>query len=249
MGSEQELRERLESVRSRIAAAAQRAGRAPEDVRLVAVSKTVPAERVAALARLGVDCFGENRVEEAVDKLPQIREILGPEAYDRLRWCLIGHLQSRKVHQAVTLFDEIHSLDSLRLAMRLDRQAADLERPLPVLLEINISGEASKFGLPAGRWPEDAGQSAALYADIEAILALPHLAVQGLMTIAPLVADPEQARPFFRRLRQLRDALRGRFPEGAWRELSMGMSDDYEVAIEEGSTMVRLGRALFGPRG
>jgi pyridoxal phosphate enzyme (YggS family) len=245
---EQELWARLEAVRERVAAAATRVGRSPHEVRLVAVTKTVSPERVAALAQLGVSCFGENRVEEAEDKLPAVRALVGTEAYEAQCWCLVGHLQSRKAARAVRLFDEIHSLDSARLATRLDRLAQGGARPLPVLLEVNVSGEASKYGLAASAWPGDTEQTAGLYREIEAIMRLRNLAVRGLMTVAPLVEDAEAVRPVFRRLRELRDALARRWPEHSWRELSMGMSDDYEVAIEEGATMIRLGRALFGPR-
>lgn len=248
MNTEQELQERLEAVYGRIAAAARRAGREPGKVQLIAVSKTVPAEQVAALVRLGVRHLGENRVEEAEAKLPVIESLMGRGARAAQCWHLIGHLQSRKAARAIRLFDEIQSVDSLRLAARLDRLAAGRERPFPILLEVNISGEAAKYGLPAGGWPDDPEQSASLYKQIEAMLALPHLAVEGLMTVAPLVSDAEAVRPVFRRLRELRNVLARRWPALPWRELSMGMSDDYEVAIEEGATMIRLGRALFGPR-
>ncbi len=249
MDIERDLSARLDGVYGRIAAAAARAGRRPEEVKLVAVSKTVPAERVVALLRLGVRCFGENRVEEAEGKLPAVKAIAGEEAFAGLRWCLIGHLQSRKAARAVQLFDEIHSVDSLRLAARLDRLAAARAAPFPVLLEVNIAGEAAKYGLAAGGWPEDREQAALLYDQVGAILGCEHLAVQGLMTVAPLAPDAEAVRPVFRRLAQLRDSLARRWPGHPWQELSMGMSDDYEVAIEEGATMIRLGRAIFGPRG
>jgi pyridoxal phosphate enzyme (YggS family) len=239
-----DLQSRLDAVRTRLAAAAQRAGRRPEEVEIVAVSKTVAAERVAALARLGVRCFGENRVEEAADKLPAVAALLGSAP----RWCLVGHLQSRKAARAVELFDEIHSLDSVRLAVRLERLAAAAGRRLPVLVEVNVSGEETKYGLAAWSWPDDREQSDRLYADLETMLGLPHLEVRGLMTVAPLVADPEAVRPVFRRLRALRDDLARRWPAQPWPHLSMGMSDDFEIAVEEGSTMVRLGRAIFGPR-
>jgi len=247
MHIEQELQTRLAIVYDRIHAAARRAGREPGEIQLVAVSKTVPAEWVAALARLGIRYFGENRVEEAEEKLPAIRELLGKEVFEACRWCLVGHLQGRKARRALQLFDEIHAVDSARLATRLDR-LSEQGRPLPILLEVNISGEANKYGLAAGSWPADPEQSAQLLAEIEAILALPHLDVQGLMTVAPLANDPETVRPVFRRLRELRDDLVRRWPEHRWTHLSMGMSDDYEIAIEEGATMIRLGRAIFGPR-
>ncbi len=248
MDIETDLQTRLDAVRGRVAAAAHRVGRRLEDVCIVAVTKTVPAQRVAALARLGVCRFGENRVEEAAEKLPLVRALLGPIAFRAQRWALIGHLQSRKAARAIDLFDEIHSIDSARLAARLDRLLAGHGRPLPVLLEVNISGESSKYGLAAGAWPADPVQTATLFAEIGAILDLEHLSVRGLMTVAPLVADPEAVRPVFRRLRELRCALAERWPEHPWEHLSMGMSDDYEVAIEEGATMIRLGRAIFGPR-
>jgi len=248
MDPEQDLRARLDAVYGRIAAAARRAGREPGAVTLIAVSKTVPAEAVAALAGLGVCYFGENRVEEAERKLPAIQALLGREAFRARRWCLVGHLQSRKAARAVELFDELHSVDSARLAACLDRLASARDESLPILLEVNISGEQAKYGLAAGAWPDDPEQKDRLYADIEAILGLTHIAVRGLMTVAPLAADPELVRPVFGRLRQLRDALARRWPAHPWQELSMGMSDDYEVAIEEGATMVRLGRAIFGPR-
>lgn len=248
MDVEQQLQERLAAVREQVAAAARRAGRQPENVEIVAVSKTVPAERVAALARLGVRRFGENRVQEAADKLPAIEALLGEAAYHERRWCMVGHLQSRKAARAVALFDEIHSLDSARLALRLERLAAAQGRQLPVLLEVNVSGEEAKYGLDAAGWPDDREQSARLYAAIETMLALPHLEVQGLMTVAPLAADPEAVRPVFARLRALREELARRWQAHPWPHLSMGMSDDFVVAVEEGATMVRLGRALFGPR-
>ncbi len=245
---EQDLRTRLEMVLSRMAAAARRVGRRPEDVELVAVSKTVAADRVAALARLGVRRFGENRVEEAAEKLPTVAALLGEEAYHARRWCLIGHLQSRKAARALQLFDELHAVDTVALATRLDGLAAAAGRRLPILVEVNVSGEEAKYGLAAGGWPEQPEQSARLYDAVEAMVGLPHLEVQGLMTVAPLVANLEAVRPVFRRLRALRDELARRWPAHLWPHLSMGMSDDYEVAIEEGATMVRLGRALFGPR-
>lgn len=248
MDAVESLADRLDVVRNNVRAAAQRAGRRPGDVLLVAVSKTVPPERVAALARLGVRCFGENRVEEAEGKLPAVEALLGAQAFAALRWCLVGHLQSRKARRAIQLFDEIHSLDTVKLAARLDRLLAPDGAHLPVLLEVNVSGESGKYGLAAGAWPGDVEQSARLYSQIEEILGLRRLDVRGLMTVAPLAPDPEAVRPVFRKLRELRDALARRWPEHPWQELSMGMSDDYEVAIEEGATMIRLGRALFGPR-
>jgi pyridoxal phosphate enzyme (YggS family) len=222
--------ENLGAVRERVSAACERAGRSPDDVAIVAVSKTFPATLVAEACRAGLTDVGENRVQEAAAKIPQA-EALGSHP----RWHLVGHLQTNKVKTALGLFDIIHSVDSLRLAEAISRQGEQtaLRRagPLPVLLEVNVGGEASKFGFT----PEEVGRAA------EEMARLPGLAVQGLMTVAPLSGDPEEVRPVFRELRRLRDAL-------GLRHLSMGMTDDFEVAIEEGATMVRIGRAIFGPR-
>ena len=220
----------LRSVRERVAAACQRAGRSPDEVTIVGVSKTFPPALVVEACRAGLTNVGENRVQEAATKIPAV-EALG----SRPRWHLVGHLQTNKVKTALGLFDIIHSVDSLRLAEFISRQVTSLPvqkaGTLPVLLEINVAVEASKFGLR----PEETGPT------LEQIARLPGLAVQGLMTVAPLVDDPEEARPVFRELRRLRDDL-------GLRDLSMGMTDDFEVAIEEGATIVRIGRAIFGPR-
>jgi hypothetical protein len=213
-----------------VAAACERAGRSPDDVTVVGVSKTFPATLVVEACRAGLTDIGENRVQEAAAKIPEV-EALGA----RPRWHLVGHLQTNKVKTALGLFDIIHSVDSVRLAGSISRQAENLPvqqaGPLPILLEVNVAGEANKFGLR----PEETGQA------LEQIARLPGLAVQGLMTVAPLVDDPEEVRPVFRELRRLRDAL-------GLHHLSMGMTDDFEVAIEEGATIVRIGRAVFGPR-
>jgi len=224
------IADNLRSVRERVASACQRAGRSPDEVTIVAVSKTFPPALVVEACRAGLTDAGENRVQEAATKIPAV-EALG----SRPRWHLVGHLQTNKVKTALGLFDIIHSVDSLHLAESISRQASSLPirqaGPLPVLLEVNVAGEASKFGLRT----EETG------AALEQIARLPGLAVQGLMTVAPLVDDPEEVRPVFRKLRRLRDAL-------GLRDLSMGMTDDFEVAIEEGATIVRIGRAIFGPR-
>ncbi len=226
-----ELIERIRQVRMQVAEATARSGRSAEEITIVAVSKTVPVERIALAYELGLKVFGENRVQEARPKIAVLQ-------YPLLRWHLIGHLQTNKVARAVELFDLIQSVDSLRLAEALEQKAAARERTVSVLLQVNVSGEASKEGVS----PE------ALPALAEAVLRLPHLRVQGLMTIAPYTSDPEEDRPVFRGLRELRDALRQRFPQGSWEALSMGMSHDFQVAIEEGATLVRIGRALFGER-
>jgi pyridoxal phosphate enzyme (YggS family) len=160
---------------------------------------------------------------------------------------MIGHIQSRKAKRVVPLFDVIHSVDSLKLAQRLDRLCAGRAVPLPVLLECNVSGEASKYGFQADGWSEDAALRGRLLSTVGDIVALPHLQVQGLMTMAPIVTDPEQVRPVFAQLRRLRDELAEAYPGPDWHHLSMGMTDDFEVAIEEGATIVRVGRAIFDP--
>ena len=233
------LQDSLRSVRRRIDAAAQRAGRDSGSITLVAVTKTQPPEVIRAAYDLGLRHFGENRVEEAEAK---VRHLPGD-----VTWHMIGHIQSRKARQVVPIFQFVHSMDSVKLAARLDRLCADRGEPLPVLLECNVSAEESKYGFAAARWRSGEADRGALMAAVEEILALPHLAVRGLMTMAPIVTDPEQARPVFARLRQLRDELATAFPQSDWSQLSMGMTDDFEVAIEEGATFVRVGRAIFAP--
>jgi pyridoxal phosphate enzyme (YggS family) len=226
-----ELIERIRQVRLWVAEAAARSGRNVDDVTLVAVTKTVPTEQIALAYELGLRVFGENRVQEARAKIAALQ-------YPLIRWHLIGHLQTNKAARAVELFELIQSVDSLRLAEALERGAAARERVVPVLLQVNVSGEASKEGVS----PEG------LPALASAALQLPHVRVQGVMTVAPYTTQPEEVRPVFRRLRELRDELRERFPQGLWDALSMGMSNDFMVAIEEGATMVRIGRAIFGER-
>lgn len=226
----------LRHVQERVAAAARRAGREPSEVRLVAVTKTVPAEVVAAAVRLGIRRCGENRVQEAAAKMPEVRALLGGTAPPK--WHLIGHLQTNKVQAALGLFDLIESVDSVRLAERISAEAGRGGQAVPILLEVNVTGEASKHGFLPDELPAAA----------RTIASMPHIAIEGLMTVAPLAADAEGVRPVFRQLRQWRDQLRVLLPGVDWRDLSMGMSDDYEVAIEEGATIVRLGRAIFGER-
>jgi hypothetical protein len=236
------LAQRIARVRERIAAAARRAGRDPDSVRLIAVSKTHPASLIRQAIAAGISDLGENRIQEATPKIEALRDTAA-------RWHLIGHVQRNKARAAAQHFAMLHTLDSLRLAETLERQAAThAPAPLPVLLQVNVSGEASKegFALPGGadntaQWPDFA-------AAVERILALPHLRVSGLMTVAPLLPDPAAARPVFRCLRQLQATLAHQFPSADWQRLSMGMTDDFEIAIEEGATDVRIGRALFGAR-
>lgn len=232
------LRDRIERVRERISQATQRSGRASGEVTLVAVSKTVGAEIIAEAARLGVTHVGENRVGEAEAKIPTVTALVAPSGQPSPVWHLIGHLQTNKARRATELFAMIESVDSVRLAEILDRLGRERGRPIPVLLEANIGGEATKFGFA----PES------LRSAFGRLAALPGLRLRGLMTVAPPVATPEAARPYFRELRLLRDQLAQDFPESSLPELSMGMTGDFEVAIEEGSTLVRIGRAIFGER-
>lgn len=237
-----EIAANIAAVREQIAAAARLASRPEGEIRLVGVTKTHPPDLVAQALEAGLAEFGENRVQEAE---PKIAALAARRA--DVTWHLIGHLQRNKAKKAVELFDIIHSLDSLRLAQTLDRSAA--ERPaLPVLLQVNVSGEASKEGFALAGWEERPALLDAFFGEVEALLALPHLRVGGLMTIAPWGQDPEAARPTFRSARRLRDRLAQRFPQADWSALSMGMTDDFAVAIGEGATLVRVGRAIFGAR-
>lgn len=237
------LRQRLAIVREQIAAAAAAAGRQADEVRLIAVSKTHPPEVVAAAVAAGVSDIGENRVQEAQHKIAALHS-LQPWP----RWHLIGHLQRNKAKVAVELFDLIHSVDSVRLAETLDRYARERDRRLPILLQVNVSGEASKEGFAVVDGIKNVTAYSAFLRDVEAILQLPALEIRGLMTIAPIVEHPDLARPYFATLRELRDDLARRYPQTNWHELSMGMSDDLTAAIAEGATMVRIGRAIFGER-
>ena len=223
------LAENLAGIEQRIAAACSRAKRERSSVTLVAVSKNHLSEAVAEAVRLGVSVFGENRVQEAKAKIPMCP--------GRARWHLIGHLQSNKARDAVQLFDMIESVDSLHLAEELNRRAEQAAKTLPILLQANVAAEATKFGYPPER----------LLADFEAINRFHNLEIHGLMTIAPWTPDPEKVRPVFRKLRELKERCEQKL--GApLPHLSMGMSGDFEVAIEEGATLVRIGTALFGPR-
>ncbi len=230
-------------VRARIAAAAQRAGRSPHEISLLAVSKAHPVELVEQAMAAGQRDFGENLVEEAWAKFGDPGEtgsLAGRlNTADRPRLHLIGPIQSRKAALAVACRPAlIHAVDRLKIASRLDRFAAEAGLTLEVLLEVNVAGEASKFGFT----PDDVCDQAG------AILALSNIRACGLMTIPPYEPDPEAARPYFAALRSLRDDLARRYPQAGWRHLSMGMSHDFETAIEEGATIVRVGTAIFGVR-
>lgn len=222
-----DLRDNFARVKERIERAAARVERKPEEIKLIAVSKTHPAAILQAAFEAGAKIFGENKVQEAAGKI----EILGGE---NLEWHLIGHLQSNKARKAVQLFDVVHTLDSIELAERLERICREENRAdLSVLVQVDLGGETTKNGIGENGLPEM----------VEFLLACERLRFGGLMTIPPFFEDAENVRPFFRRLRQLRD----RFAPGG--ELSMGMSHDFETAIEEGATLVRVGTAIFGERG
>ncbi|MCE9506836.1 MAG: YggS family pyridoxal phosphate-dependent enzyme [Alphaproteobacteria bacterium] len=217
------MTERIEQIRARMAAAAGRAGRDVGDILLLGVTKTVVPELVDEALQAGIGTFGENKIQEAKAKIPLVSS--------RARWHFIGHLQSNKARDAVQLFDVIHSVDSVKLAEEIDKWAERAGKTQPVLLEVNLAGEASKHGMK----PED------VPAALERIQQLARLEVRGLMTVPPYAEEAEKVRPYFRQLRELRDQL-------GLRELSMGMSHDFEMAIEEGATIIRVGSALFGER-
>jgi pyridoxal phosphate enzyme (YggS family) len=227
------IADRVAAVRERIARAAKRASRAPEGVTLVAVSKTFPAETVRTAFAAGVRDFGENRVQEGEAKVAALEGLRS----EGLQWHLVGHLQSNKARKAVALFDVIQSVDSVELAERLGRTASEVGRALRVLVQVDLAGETRKFGIPETAVP----------GALERMRGLDGLRVGGLMVLPPFLDDPEDVRPYFRRLRKLRDRVSA---EGLLDgdDLSMGMSHDFEAAVEEGATIVRVGSAIFGAR-
>ena len=230
-----DVSQNIARVRERIAAAARRARRDPNEIALMAVTKTFPAERIREAYEAGLRLFGENRVQEFAGKASALRDLRDAE------WHMIGHLQTNKAAKAVELFAAVDSVDSLRLAQKLNASAQQLGKNLAVLIEINVGGEAAKSGVaPGSRELDELLQGAS---------ELEHLEFRGLMTIPPFTDDPQHARPYFQNLRQLRDDIAARrLPNINMSVLSMGMSHDFEVAIEEGSTCVRLGTAIFGER-
>ena len=228
----EDIPRRLAEIRDRVANAAGRAGRKPEDVRLIAVSKTHPIEAVRAAADAGQIDFGENKVQEALQKIAQ-------SADSRLRWHLVGHLQSNKARKAAGVVGAIHAIDSVDLLKRVDQAAAESGRTVDVLIQVDLALEDTKHGAPVDIVP----------AIVRAAESCAAARLTGLMLLPPLTENPEDARPWFRRLRGLRDELiDAGFPADRLRELSMGMSHDFEVAIAEGATMVRVGTAIFGER-
>ena len=231
----------LARLNERISDAAARTGRNREEITLVAVTKTVPPERIAEAREAGLREFGENRVQEAESKIAWSRKKgLG------LNWHMVGHLQRNKAKKAIQLFDMIQSVDTLRLAQEISRRGHAASVNVPVLLEVNVSGEASKYGFPLNE--EDGKQLNHFLEEVQEIVALPSLDPQGLMTVAPFGAPEEELRACFRRVRVLLDTLRKQSANQQWQHLSMGMTDDFEIAIEEGATIIRVGRAIFGAR-
>lgn len=227
----EEIRERLVRVHERIARAAERVGRSAKDITLIAVSKTFDSATVHQAVLAGARDLGENRVQEAITKAPTVK--------GDVRWHLLGHLQSNKARQAVSIFDVIHSIDRRELVDRLDRIADELGRRPGVLVQVDLAHEPSKSGALEGELP----------GIIEALDSASHLDFRGLMTLPPFFEAAESTRTYFRRLKEILDGLnRTRAPERKLRELSMGMSHDFEVAVEEGATMVRVGTAIFGTR-
>ncbi len=229
------IRERYQRVLGQIAEAGARSGNAP--ARLVVVTKSQPMEVVRAAVAAGASLLGENYAEEAAQKIAA----LGQTAVE---WHMIGHVQSRKAELVAAHFTMLHSLDSLKLATRLDRFCAEAGRTLPALVEVNVSGEESKYGFPTWderRWPD-------LLPVLENLGQFPHLRLRGLMTMPPYFEDPKQTRPYFQRMRRLQEFLTLRLPGMEWRELSMGTSADFVAAVEEGATFVRIGQAILGPR-
>ena len=232
------IAENFNWVSDRLEAAAISVGRTGEQIRLVVVTKGQPIEIVQRAIEAGAKYLGENYLEESLPKIAILEKAKGVE------WHMIGHVQSRKARKVCEHFDWVQSVDSIRLATRLDRFASEMGKNLPILLECNVSGEETKFGWSA--WNElEWGD---LADEIYPILEMSNLTLRGLMTMPPFFSNPEQARPYFVRLRNLRDYLSSKFPDNDWHELSMGMSADYEVAIQEGATIVRIGTAILGKR-
>jgi len=234
----EEIRKNIQRVQENIDKAARNTGRTIDDIRLVVVTKNHPVEVVRMAVEAGARLLGENYAEEGIEKKMLLSDQNGIE------WHMIGHIQSRKARSVVEHYDYIHSLDSVKLANRLSMFAGELGRNLPVLLECNVSGEETKFGFPA--WEENNWEM--LLSEIKQISELPGLCVSGLMTMAPYYENAESARPIFIKLKKFQEYLVKKLPQGNWQELSMGMSGDYEVAVQEGATMVRIGTAILGAR-
>jgi hypothetical protein len=236
--SAEQIKLNYQAVLERIQRAADFSGRNPKDVKLVVVSKEKSINTIGNAIKAGLHIFGENYADHAMPKIKALRQ------FPEIQWHMIGHVQSRKAPLVVEYFDYLHSLDSVKLAKRLDGCARNYDKLFPTLIEFNLSGEESKFGFRA--WEEEHWED--LIPSIEEILALSNIRIQGIMTIPPYSADPKQSRPFYKLLVRLQNFLKSNFPQACWSELSMGMSSDFEIAIEEGATWVRVGQAILGPR-
>jgi pyridoxal phosphate enzyme (YggS family) len=236
------IADRVEAVQATIASAAAKAGRSAESVTLIAVSKTHPASVIEAAYGAGVRHFGENRTDELAEKVATLSHL------NRLRWHFIGTLQSRQTKAVAQYADVFHALDRLKIGRRLAGQVEEFGRILPVFIEVNVSGEGSKSGFNCDNWENDGAQRDVLQQAAATIAALPRIEIQGLMTMAPWGAPERDARTVFARTRRLAEWLTTAVPSANWSHLSMGMTDDYMIAIEEGATHVRVGRALFGAR-
>ena len=232
------IKSNLDCIQTRIRLCAESCGRKPQEIKLITVTKAQPKEVVEAAIHAGADRLGENYPVEAVEKIKALKE------YKKVEWHMIGHVQSRKSALIAEHFDFFHSLDSVKLAKKINEKLEEKENTLPVLLEVNVSGEESKFGWAA--WNESLFPR--LFSDIEILLKLSNLKICGLMTMPPYFTDAEKVRPFFRKMSDLMSLLSFRFPETDWKELSMGTSIDFETAIQEGATFVRVGTAIVGPR-
>ena len=233
-----QIKDNLDDVYARMGSAAEKSGRKVDDVKLIAVTKLMPVETIRAGIDAGIRCFGENYAEQAAEKITQ------GVADQHIEWHMIGHIQSRKTETVCQYFDMVHSVDRMKIARYLDRYARQLDKVMPVLLEVNLSGEESKYGWEAsdeGRWEK-------LVQEFKKIAGYSNIEIRGLMSMPPLFEDPESTRPIYKRLRLFQEFLRQHLPGISWDELSIGTSFDYEVAIEEGATMVRIGKAIFGPR-
>jgi pyridoxal phosphate enzyme (YggS family) len=242
------IAENLHQVQTRIAAAANRAGRQPDEITLVGVSKYASLPAMVAAYQAGLRVFGESRVAEVRKKIPALQAELGQAAVEQINWHMIGHLQSRKVPEVLPWAAVIHSVDSLKLAERLERIARrDEQGPVSIFLECNISGEASKYGFDVAGWADEADFSKrdAFFEGLTVLSQYNQLDILGLMTMAPHSEDTALTRSVFASLRQLQAVCASEFPQFSWGHLSMGMTNDFEIAIEEGATLVRVGRAIF----
>ncbi len=233
-----QIQENYRSILRRIGEAAEKSNRKPEDVTLVVVTKTQPLPVIQAVVEAGATHLGENYADEALVKIQNFA------AVENIKWHMIGHVQSRKARIVADQFFMMHSLDSLRLAEKLNRFCEEDHKLLPVLLELNLSGEETKSGWAVS----DEASLISLGDELDQVMALPWIKISGLMTMPPLFPEPEDSRPYFRKLCQFREILRNKYPRFSWAELSMGTSADFEIAIQEGATLVRIGQAILGPR-